>query len=113
MGHVFEFPSQHAQGLAYLDRQLRALLSAKGADEQLIDYAATQLTRIYSRVNSGEPYSFSVTLPGDLAPQHREAMEQQINQGLEEIRRENHSVMLELVARLVLAEVKLYRASRE
>ena len=46
MGDVLDFPSQQAKGLAYLDRELRSLLDAKGADQQLIDFTAEQLTRI-------------------------------------------------------------------
>ena len=49
MGEILEFPSQQAQGLAYLDRQLRSMLDAKGADQALIDFAATQLTQIYAQ----------------------------------------------------------------
>jgi hypothetical protein len=113
MGNVLEFPSQQAKGLAYLDRQLRSLLTAKGADEQLIDFAVNQLTRIYARVNNSEHYSFTLDLPQELSTQQRAAMEQQINQGLDDIRRENHAVMLELIAQLVLAEVKLFQVSRE
>ena len=30
MGDILEFPSQQTQGLAFLDRQLRELLTAKG-----------------------------------------------------------------------------------
>ena len=32
MGDVLEFPSQQAQALAYLERQLSLLLRSKGAD---------------------------------------------------------------------------------
>ena len=33
MGDILEFPSQQAQGLAYLERQLREMLAARGADQ--------------------------------------------------------------------------------
>ena len=46
MGNVLEFPSQQAQGLAFLDRQVRQLLTAKqrcaspstGVNEALCTY---------------------------------------------------------------------------
>lgn len=113
MGNVLEFPSQQAQGLAFLERQLRELLTNKGADEQLIDFAAEQLTRIYTRINESEKYCFSVSLPDDLADADKDALQLQINAGLEGIRKENHSLMLELVAQLVLAEVKLFQQQRD
>jgi hypothetical protein len=113
MGEVLEFPSQQAQGLAYLDRQLRSLLAAKGADQPLIDFAAGQLTQIYADLAESEQYSFSVELPEGMAEPDREQLYQQINRGLEGIRRENHALMLTMIARLVLAEVRLFQHERQ
>jgi hypothetical protein len=113
MGEVLEFPSRQAQGLAYLDRQLRELLSARGADQALIDFAANQLTQIYADLAESEQYSFSVELPDDLAEPEREQLYQQINRGLEGIRRENHALMLKLAAQLVLAQVRLFQHERQ
>ena len=98
--------------MAFLDRQLRQLLTDKGADEQLIDFAAEQLTRIYSRINESERYSFSVNLPIGLKDTERDDLQLEINAGLEGIRQENHSLMLQLVAELVLAEVRLFQQQR-
>lgn len=112
MADILEFPSQQAQGLAFLDRQLRALLLAKGADEQLIDFAVDQLTRIYGELSESEQYSFTVELPASITSSEKELLEQQINTGLEGIRSENHSLMIKLVAQLVLAEVRLFQHER-
>ncbi len=112
MGDVLEFPSPQAQGLAFLDRQLRQLLATKGADPELIDFAVEQLKRTYTRINSSEQYSFSVQLPEGLSPQARDDLQLQINAGLEGIRQENHRLMLALVAELVLAEVQLFQHRR-
>lgn len=113
MGNILEFPSQQAQGLAFLDRQLRSLLEAKGADEQLIDFAANQLTRIYADLSESEQYSFSVELPESISPTDRERLYSQVNEGLEGIRKENHSLMIKLVAQLVLAQVRLFQHERD
>lgn len=113
MGNVLEFPSQQAQGLAFLDRQIRQLLTDKGADDPLIEFAANRLTGIYSRINESEQYSFSIHLPDGLEPTQRDSLQLEINAGLEGIRKENHSLMLELVAKLVLAEVQLFQLSRD
>ncbi|WP_116366419.1 hypothetical protein [Parahaliea mediterranea] len=112
MGEILEFPSQQAQGLAYLDRQLRDMLSARGADTELIDFAANQLTAIYAELTRSEQYSFSVTLPPGLAPEQGEALRRQIDAGLEGLRRENHALLVKLAAQLVLAEVKLFQHER-
>ncbi len=112
MGDILEFPSQQAQGLAYLDRQLRGLLAAKGADEALIDFAAGQLTGIYAELSESEQYSFSVELPDSLDSDQRDLLYQQVNEGLAGIRQENHSLMVKMIARLVLAEVRLFQHER-
>ena len=112
MGEVLEFPSHQAQGLAFLDRQLRALLRAKGADEQLVDFAVAQLTRIYTESSGSEQYSFSVELPDNIETADRDSICHQITEGLQGIRKENHALMVQLIARLVLAEVKLFQHER-
>jgi hypothetical protein len=112
MGEVFEFPSQQVQGLAYLDRQLRNLLNSRGADHQLIDFAATQLTQIYAQLSQSEQYVFSLRLPETLSESDRNELSREINQGLEGVRRENHAAMVQLVAQLVMAEVRLYQHER-
>lgn len=112
MGEILEFPSRQAQGLAYLDRELRALLSARGADERLIEFAVSQLTQTYAQLSESEQYSFAVELPASIEPQERDALYRQINTGLEGIRKENHSLMVQLIARLVLAELRLFQHER-
>jgi len=112
MADILEFPSQQAQGLAFLDRELRALLEAKGADAPLIDFAVNQLTRIYTDLRESEQYSFSVELPESISAGDRDRLHRQITAGLEGIRQENHALMIKLVAQLVLAEVRLFQHER-
>lgn len=113
MGDILEFPSQQAQGMAFLERELRQLLATKGADDRLIDFAVEQLTGIYGRINLSERYGFSVHLPDGLSEEAKGRLQGEINAGLESIRRENHALLLELVAQLVLAEVRLFQQQRQ
>ncbi len=108
MGRVLEFPSQQVQGLAYLGAQLGELLASKGADQQLIDFASEQLTQTYAELAKAEQYSFSIQLPVGLNDSDSSELNRQINTGLEGIRAENHALMIQLVAQLVLAKVQLY-----
>lgn len=112
MGEILEFPSQQAQGLAFLDRQLRELLEAKGADDQLVDFAARQLTRMYAQLSASEQYSFTVELPAQLEDKERDRLYEQINTGLAGIRKENHALLVGMLAQLVLAQVKLFQHER-
>ena len=112
MGDILEFPSQQTQGLVFLDHQLRELLAAKGADEQLVDFAAKQLTRMYAQLSQSEQYSFTVELPAHLEPEESEKLYRQINDGLEGVRKENHALLVKMVAELVLAQVRLFQHER-
>lgn len=113
MGDILEFPSPQAQGLAYLDRQLRQLLAAKGADPELIDFAVDQLKHTYTRFNQSKQYTFNLHLPEGLTPQARDELQLQISAGLEGLRQDNHRLVLALVVELVLAEVRLFQQQRE
>lgn len=113
MAQILSFPSQEAQGLAYLDRQLRELMESKGADVALIDFAAQHLTSIYSQLTDAEQYSFAVQLPEGLSQEDSHSLSEQINSGLSGLRKENHSTLVRLIAQLVLAEVKLFQHERE
>jgi len=109
---VLEFPSQQARGLAFLERQLAELLRARGADQALTEFATAQLTEIYGRISDSEQYHFSVHLPDGLGAAQQDALRGEITAGLERIRRENHSLALELAAGLLLAKVQLFQRER-
>ena len=112
MGDILEFPSQQIQGLAFLDRQLREMLAAKGADKQLVDFAAKQLTEMYAQLSESEQYSFTVELPAHLDAKECEELYRQINEGLEGVRKENHALLVKMMAELVLAQVRLFQHER-
>ena len=112
MGDILKFPSQQVQGLAFLDRELRQLLAAKGADEKLIDFAASELTSMYAQLSKMEHYSFNVELPPILDREQGEQLYRQINAGLEGMRKENHALLVKLLAQLILAQVRLFQHER-
>ncbi len=113
MGKVLEFPSQQAQGMAYLDTQLRNLLASKGADQKLIDFAAKVLTQTYAELSQSEQYSFSIALPAGISEKDSAELNRQINTGLEGIRAESHALMVRLVAQLVLTKLQLFQHERD
>lgn len=113
MGEVVEFPAQGARSNTYLEQQLRQLLAAKGADDELIEFAIKQLSSSYSRLSEAEQYSFTVHFPASLSSEERTRLQAEINAGLEGIRSENHALLLELIARLLLTELRLYQEQRQ
>jgi len=112
MGTVVDFPERSVRGAAYLEAQLKQLLSDKGADDALIEFAGQQLAASYARLSEAEQYSFSVYFPDSLSEGERETLQSEINSGLEGIRRENHGLLLELVAKLLLTEIQLFQEQR-
>ena len=113
MTNILEFPSQRAQGLAFLDQQIRQMLHDRGADEELVNFAADCVKRVYERSVDAENYSFSVTLPDGMSESDAETLRDSIKQGVERIRDENHAVVIRLIAELVMAEVRMFLANRE
>jgi hypothetical protein len=113
VSNILEFPSQRIQGLDFLDQQIRQLLRTRGADEELIDFAAETVKRVYDRSIEAENYSFSVTLPEGVAYEEAEVLRESIRRGLERIRDENHAVVIRLIAELVMAEVRMFQSQRE
>ena len=113
MGTVLEFPSQRAQGLAYLDTQLRQLLRSKGADDELVNFAAEQLTKTYASLTESEQYRFAIQLPPTINEADSAHLYHEIETGLEGIRAENHALMIELIAQLVLTKVQLFQHERD
>lgn len=112
MGKVVDFPTRGTRGVAFLESQLRQLLATKGADEPLIDFAVEQLVTTYARLRETEQYSFSVHFPDTLTAQQQQSLQDEINSGLEGIRAENHSLMLELTAQLLLTRIALFQQQR-
>lgn len=112
MATVLEFPSQQVQGLSFLESQLRDLLGAKGADEELMAFAAKTVREIYERYATAENYSFSLELPGDISPGSSNQLKQDIQAGIEQIRGENHAIIVRLIAELALAEVRRFQLER-
>lgn len=113
MARILEFPSRRAQGLAFLEQQIRQLLAERGADEELVDFAAETTRSVYERSIDAENYSFSVTLPEGISQDDADALRDSIQEGVERIRNENHAVVIRLIAELVMAEVRIFQASRD
>jgi hypothetical protein len=113
MARILEFPSQRVQGLAFLEEQIRDLLAARGADEELMNFAATTIGEIYQRNVDAENYSFSLTLPDTMNEEQSSGLQQAITDGIEQVRAENHAIIVRLIAELTLAEVRNFQQQRD
>ena len=112
MATVLEFPSRSRRGLNFLEEQVKALLAARGADDELMEFAAHTVREIYQRSTDAENYSFSLTLPDSLDAEDIAALEQALETGIESIRAENHAIVVRLVAELALTRLKLFQLER-
>ena len=113
MAQVLEFPSQRVQGLAFLEEQIRELLTARGADEELVNFAANTVREVYQRNIDAENYSFRLEVPVSISEEDAESLRRGIESGIRQIRDENHAIIVRLIAELVLAEVKLFQHQRQ
>jgi hypothetical protein len=112
MAKILQFPSSQIQGLAFLEDQLRELLRGKGADPELMEFAASTVRDIYQSNVEAENYTLSVTLPDSVDEAGAAQLEQGIMQGIDKIRAENHAVVVRLIAELALARVQLFQLQR-
>jgi hypothetical protein len=69
-------------------------------------------TRTYGELSESEQYSFAIELPESIGAEERDSIYHQVTEGLEGIRKENHALMIKLVAQLVLAKVRLFQHER-
>ena len=113
MATILQFPSQQVQGLAYLEEQLRDLLLARGADQELVDFAANTVSEVYQRNAQAENYDFSLQLPEGIDESSAEQLQEGIQAGIAGIQAENHAIIVRLIAELVLAEVKIFQYQRD
>ncbi|EED35112.1 hypothetical protein NOR51B_1055 [Luminiphilus syltensis NOR5-1B] len=112
MAEVLEFPTRETQAFAFLERELRRLLQAKGADDALIEFALETLTAVYAELDPGHDVAFQVDLPGGITEAETKTLQSQITEGVAAVHRQNHRLMLTLAARLVLAEMRLFQQQR-
>ena len=113
MAEIVHFPTRQKQAFDFLARELAALLRSKGADEALIDFAATTLTEVYDELISNSDCQFEVRLPRHLTETEAGQMREDLTAGIEKLRREQHDLMLKLAARLVLTELRLFQHERQ
>jgi hypothetical protein len=113
VARILDFPSQRVQGLAFLEEQIRDLLAARGADEELMNFAAATIGEIYQRNVDAENYSFSLTLPDTIDEEQSSSLQQAIADGIERVRGENHAIIVRLIAELTLAEVRNFQQQRD
>jgi hypothetical protein len=112
MAKILQFPSARIQGLSFLEDQLRELLRNKGADRELMDFAANTIRNIYEENVAAENYSFSLALPESVDEAGAIELQAQIEKGIGEIRRENHAVIVRLIAELALEKVQMFQLQR-
>lgn len=113
MAKVIEFPSRKLRGLAFLERRIRELLAKRGADEELMEFAAATIRKIYERNAEAENYSFRLSLPDGLGEEETARLRRELETGIEQVRSENHAIIVRLIAELALAEVKIFQHERD
>ena len=113
MADILEFPTREKQAFSFLQEQLSELLRSKGADQTLIDFAIASLTDAYGELQKESDCHFEVRLPERLSQADAIMLQEDIAQGIEQLRKEHHDLTLRLAARLILTELKLFQHERD
>ena len=78
MAEILEFPTREKQAFAFLKEQLRQMLSAKGADDRLIEHAIASLTDVYAELQRDSDCHFEVRLPKQLSRDESQHLQEDI-----------------------------------
>ena len=113
MAEILEFPTRERQAFLYLEEQLTRMLEARGADEALISFAISSLTDVYGELQRESNCHFEVRLPKQLSQNDALILQEDIANGIEQLRKEHHDLTLRLAARLILTELKLFQHERD
>ena len=89
------------------------MLKDRGADDALINFAIASLTDVYSELQRESDCHFEVRLPERLSQADATMLQEDIAQGIEQLRKEHHDLTLRLAARLILTELKLFQHERD
>lgn len=107
MGKVIELPSRAAQGMAYLDAEIRQLMATKGESDEAIELALDTLKDVYSRYEEIGKQRFSVKLPPELSEAQLKDIQSQIEKGITVLTEEHRHIINILAAELVITKLKL------
>ncbi len=69
-------------------------------------------TGIYQKISASEQQSISFSLPDGLNREQRDLIEKEVEGALGQVHSQNHRLLLELAAQLVLAQLRLFQSSR-
>jgi uncharacterized protein (DUF849 family) len=109
MSQIVEFPAPESRTYVYLEEQLRQILLARGADDALVEFTMASLTSVCDEMLAAESYRCQVALPSGLSADDTQLLEDAIEQALSGMRDIHQQVIVQLAARLILAEMKLFQ----
>ena len=112
MAEILEFPTREKQAFAFLEEQLRHMLSAKGADDRLIEHAIASLKDVYAELQRDSDCHFEVRLPEQLSREESLHLQEDIASGIAQLRKTHHNSTLKFAARWVLTDLKLSQHER-
>ncbi len=107
MGEIIDLPSKAAQGMAFLEREIRRIMADSGETEAATNIAIQTLKEVYGRYGDFATKSFSVILPDSIKPDEQTAIQAQIEQGIALLNHEHGHLINQLAAELVLTKIQL------
>lgn len=108
MGDVIDLPSRAQQGMAFLEQEIRKMMSEKGESDTAIELALETLKDVYTRYGDIGKLGFEIKLPSSLTQEQSADIYQQIDHGLHILIEEHSHIINRLAAELVMTKLKLF-----
>lgn len=96
----------------FVSDELSSLLRSKGADDELVQFAVQRQKELWQRHETLGKYGFEISLEAAMSNTNRETLVSQIQSGVEQVKSKLLSENYQLMAELLLAEIKLFQYQR-
>ena len=111
MGEVIDFSTYKAE-LESRKNGVASLLKEKGADDELAQFGERRSEELHSLFSGLGQYNVALTLPLSLSVEEQKKITDEVSAGINQIREKLGLVVRSLVARVLIAELKIFQYER-
>jgi len=111
VGEVIDFSKYKAE-LESRKNGVASLLKEKGADDELAQFGEQRSEELNSLFSGLGQYDVSLTLPLSLSAEEQQRITGEVSTGINQIREKLGLIVRSLVARVLIAELKVFQYER-
>jgi hypothetical protein len=112
MADIVDFAKYKAE-LEAQKGSVRTFLKEKGADEELAEFGERRSKELVGLLSDLGQYNFPVTLPPSLTAEEQKQITVDVNAGIGRVHSKLESVIRTLIARTLIAELKVFQYERK